>query len=157
MDAQKQREQRINSKIKLDKLPFKSEKFSCIELGDIISKFIHHTFIERAKSERLNWCFGNIKRAKIFLQIFHSNQTGREIYKEEIAKNLPEYSYKTIAKIIDEGIDKKNFILLPVDGVPGNDAKVKNIRPSEELVIDFLNLSIEIISYIDRQKINKPS
>ena len=76
----------------------------------LISDFIHYIFVERQKSEPLNWCFANIKRAKIFLQIFHSNQSGKEIYKEEIAKNLSEYSYKTIAKIIDDGIGKKYFV-----------------------------------------------
>ncbi len=41
---------------------------------------------------------------------------------------------------------------MAVDGAPGNDGKVKNIRPSEELMVDFLNLSLEIASYIDRKK-----
>ena len=97
----------------------------------------------------MNWCFANIKRVKTFLQIFHANQQGKEMYKEEIAKNLPEYSYKTIAKIIDDGLNKKYFVLLAADGVATTDAKVKNIRPSEDLIVDFLNLSLEIMSYID--------
>ena len=75
-----------------------------------------------------------------------------EIYKEEVSKNISEYSYKTIAKIIDEGISKKHFVVLPVDGVGGKDTKVKNIRPSEELISDFLNLCIEILAYIDKKK-----
>jgi hypothetical protein len=41
---------------------------------------------------------------------------------------------------------------MPVDGDVGKDAKVKNIRPSEELIVDFLNLSLEIISYIESIK-----
>ena len=152
MKEQKLRAERINSKLKLDKLPAVLKKFSADKLGKIISEFIHHIFIERRKSEPLNWCFANIKRTKIFLQIFHANQSGNEIYKEEIAKNLSEYSYKTIAKIIDDGINKKFFVLLPVDGIAGKDAKVKNIRPSEELIVDFLNISVEILSYIDKRK-----
>ena len=86
------------------------------------------------------------------MQIFHANQSGVETYKEEIAKNLSEYSYKTIAKIVDDGISKKHFVLLPPDGAAGSDAKVKNIRPSEELITDFLNFSLDIISYIDKKK-----
>ena len=86
------------------------------------------------------------------MQIFHANQSGVETYKEEIAKNLSEYSYKTIAKIVDDGISKKHFVVLPVDGVGGKDTKVKNIRPSEELISDFLNLCIEILAYIDKKK-----
>ncbi len=145
------RANRINSNLKLEKLPLKLKKLNSKSLGSIISNFIHHVFVERVKSESLNWCFANIKRGKIFLQIFHANQEGEEIYKEEIAKKLSEYSYKTIAKIIDEGLSKKYFILLAPDGVIGKDAKVKNIRPSEELITDFLNLSLEVISYIDKK------
>ena len=158
MKDQKLRNQRINTNLKLDKLPPNLQKLNSSSLGSLISNFIHHVFVERQKSESLNWCFANIKRAKIFLQIFHSNQLGNETYKEEIAKNLSEYSYKTIAKIIDDGISKKFFVLLPPDGIAGNDAKVKNIRPSEELITDFLNLSLEVISYVEKnkpEKINK--
>ena len=152
MSEEKFRQQRVTDKIKFDRLPSRLKKASTFELGAVISQFIHHIFKERVKSVSLNWCFANIKRVKIFLQIFHANQLGKEIYKEEIAKNLSEYSYKTIAKIIDDGLDKKIFTLRPVDGVAGKDAKVKNIRPSEDLIIDFLNISIEMIAHIDKQK-----
>ena len=153
MKEQELREKRINDKLSLDKLGSKfKDKINCKILGGEVSRFIHHVFIERKKSESLNWCFANIKRVKIFLEIFHANQEGKQVYKEEIAKNLSEYSYKTIAKILDEGINKKYFILMPVDGDMGRDAKVKNIRPSEELIVDFLNLSLEIISYIESIK-----
>jgi hypothetical protein len=151
MTERELRTNRINSNLKLEKLPLKLKKLNSKSLGAIISSFIHHVFVERVKSESLNWCFANIKRVKIFLQIFHANQEGKEIYKEEIAKKLSEYSYKTIAKIIDEGLSKKYFILLAADGETGRDAKVKNIRPSEELITDFLNLSLEVISYIDKK------
>ncbi|MDA9091895.1 hypothetical protein N9J56_01235 [Pelagibacteraceae bacterium] len=153
MSEQKLRLQRIIKKLNLDKLPPNSKNYDVKELGATISEFIHHVFIERKKSDPLNWCFANIKRIKIFLQIFHANQSGKQIYKEEIAKNLSEYSYKTIAKIIDDGIMKNHFVLLPADGVIGKDTKVKNIRPSEELIVDFLNLSLEIISYSSAHKL----
>ncbi|MBL6857745.1 MAG: hypothetical protein ISQ92_03555 [Pelagibacteraceae bacterium] len=155
MSDQKLRKQRINSKLRFHKLPAKLDMLDSKLLGSTISNFIHFVFLERSKSVPLNWVFANIKRTKIFLQIFHANQTGKEIYKEEIAKHLSEYSYKTIAKIVDDGIVKEYFVLLPPDGVAGNDAKVKNIRPSEELITDFLNLSIDIISYIDKHKPKK--
>jgi len=151
MNEHELRSKRIQANLKLEKLPPKLKKLNIKDLGFIISNFIHHVFRERVKSDSLNWCFGNIKRVKIFLQIFHANQEGKEIYKEEIAKNLSEYSYKTIAKIIDEGLNRKHFVLLVNDGAIGKDSKVKNIRPSEELITDFLNLSLEIISYIDNQ------
>ena len=152
MSEQKLREKRIESNLKFDKLSSKLGLLDSKALGTAVSQFINYVFLIRKKSESLNWVFKNIKRVKIFLQIFHANQSGSEIYKEEIAKNLSEYSYKTIAKIVDDGISKQYFILLPPDGVAGNDAKVKNIRPSEDLVTDFLNLSLDIISYIDKKK-----
>lgn len=152
MNDQELRYKRIKDNLETDKLSSKLKNIDPDNLGSLVSDFIHHVFVERQKSDSLNWCFANIKRVKIFLQIFHSNQSGNEIYKEEIAKNLPEYSYKTIAKIIDDGISKKYFVLLAPDGKIGSDAKVKNIRPSEKLITDFLNISIEILSYIDGKK-----
>lgn len=152
MSEQKLRKKRIESNLKFDKLPSKLGLLDSEILGAAVSDFMHYVFLRRQKSLPLNWVFTNIKRAKIFLQIFHANQSGSEIYKEEIAKNLSEYSYKTIAKIIDDGISKEYFISLPPDGVAGNDAKVKNIRPSEDLVTDFLNLSLDVISYIVKKK-----
>ena len=152
MNDQELRHKRIKDNLETDKLSSKLKNIDPDNLGSLVSDFIHHVFVERQKSDSLNWCFANIKRVKIFLQIFHSNQSGNEIYKEEIAKNLPEYSYKTIAKIIDDGISKKYFVLLAPDGKIGSDGKVKNIRPSEKLITDFLNISIEILSYIDGKK-----
>ena len=149
MNEQKLRDKRILSNLKLDKLPFKIQDQYFKKIGSDVSNVIHYAFTERRKTESLNWCFANIKRVKIFLEVFHANEAGREIYKEEIAKKIPEYSYKTIAKIIDDGILQGHYVLLAPDGEGGKDGKVKNIRPSEELAVDFLNLSIEIIAYIN--------
>ena len=152
MDEQKFRDKRILDKLDLDKLKHKLKEDTFKTLGSEISSFIHFVYAVSKRSTPLNWCFANIKRVKIFLLIFHANESGKEIYKEEIAKKINEYSYKTIAKIIDEGIKKNYFVLLNPDGVAGKDGKIKNIRPSEELIIDFLNLSIEIISRIHKKK-----
>ena len=151
MYDQKLRDKRILARLNLDKLQprFRDNNFKT--LGTEVSSFIHFVFELRKRTESLNWCFANIKRVKIFLLIFHANELGNEIYKEQITKKIPEYSYKTIAKIIDDGIEKKHFVLLTPDGISGKDAKIKNIRPSEDLVTDFLNLSIEIISYISKK------
>ena len=54
-----------------------------------------------------------MKKLKIFLIIFEANELGKEIYKEHIANQLPEYSYKTVASIIDVGLKKGYFIKLP--------------------------------------------
>jgi len=153
MKEQKLRDKRILANLNLHKLPFKIKDDSFKNLGLEISDFIHYISKMLNKKSSLGWCFKNIKRSKIFLQIFHSNELGKEIYKEEIAKNIPEYSYKTIAKIIDDGIQKSHFVLLTPDGKAGKDGKIKNIRPSEELITDFLNLNIEIISYFAVKKL----
>ena len=153
MIEQKLRDKRILSKLNLDKLSVKLKGGTFKSLGTEISDFIHFVFETRKGTGSLNWCFANIKRIKIFLLIFHANESGSEIYKEEIAKNISEYSYKTIAKIIDDGIRVGCFVLLGPDGNENKDSKIKNIRPSEILVADFLNLTIEIISYIDKKKL----
>ena len=152
MNEQKLREKRISDKLSLYKLPYNLKNNSFKSLGLGISNFLHYVFSMQKKTESLKWCFKNIKRVKIFLQIFHANESGKEIYKEEIAKNIPEYSYKTIAKIIDDGIQSGHFELLTPDGMKGRDNKIKNIRPSEELIIDFLNISIDVIAYIDKNQ-----
>ena len=152
MNDQELREKRIVSKLHLEKNPTNLNVDTFKKLGSKISNFIHHVFSMREKIATLNWCFANIKRIKVFLQIFHANESGKQIYKEEIAKNIPEYSYKTIAKIVDDGIKKGYFVLLTPDGAGSKDGKIKNIRPSEELITNFLNLCIEIISRISSKQ-----
>ena len=81
-----------------------------------------------------------------FLLIFEANELGEEIYKESISSKLPEYSYKTIAQIIDDGLKKGYFIKLAPRTKISTDAKIRNIRPSEELVIEFINWNIDLLS-----------
>ena len=70
------RSERIKANLSLDKLS-SGLNIEVNTLGLKVSEFIHHIFEERVKSEPLNWCFANIKRVKIFLQIFHANQSRR--------------------------------------------------------------------------------
>ena len=149
MSSQKEREDRIYSKLKLDKLPFKLKKENFKVLGNAISLAFHEIYNNQVESEQLKWTFSTVKRFKIFLQIFYANENGDEIYKEEIAKKVPEYSYKTISKIIDDGHAKGVYVSLEPDGEIGTDAKIKNIRPSEILMTDFLNWSINIFELIN--------
>ena len=91
--------------------------------------------------------------------IFNANENQKSIYKEEVSKQLPEYSYKTIATIIDEGLKKGYFVNLQSSGVnKTKDKKIHNIRPSEELIIDFINWNIDSIcilkNYYDLKKKN---
>jgi len=149
MEKQKQREKRIFTKLNLEKLPFKLNQENFKFLGKSISLTFREIYNNQVESERLKWTFSTVKKFKIFLEIFYANEKGEEIYKEEISKKIPEYSYKTISKIIDEGYAKGVYLSLKPDGEVGTDAKIKNIRPSEELMVDFLNWSINIFSLLN--------
>jgi hypothetical protein len=155
MSKQNEREDRIYSKLELEKLPFKLSRENFKVLGRAASLAFLHLYSNQVKSVPLKWCFSTIKKFKIFLVIFHANERGEEIYKEQIAKQVYEYSYKTISKIIDEGLEKGIFLALKQDGNAGLDAKIKNIRPSEELMIDFLNWTIDIFESINNIIIEK--
>ena len=154
MDKQDQREDRIYSKLHLEKLPFKLKRENFKSLGNGISLVFREIYSNQVESQQLKWVFSTVKRFKIFLEIFYANEKGEEIYKEEIAKKVPEYSYKTISKIIDDGHIKGIYVALKPDGESGTDAKIKNIRPSEELMTDFLNWSINIFDLLNKT-INK--
>tara|TARA_B110000967_G_C18720900_1_gene477616 strand:- start:269 stop:748 length:480 start_codon:yes stop_codon:yes gene_type:complete len=150
MEKQKLRDERIYNKLSLKKLPFKIDKDNFKSLGNAISLAFRELNNNKIESEKLKWCFSTIKRFKIFLEIFYANEEGREIYKEEIAKKIPEYSYKTISKIIDDGHAREIYMCLRPDGTPGTDAKIKNIRPTEDLIVDFLNWNINIIDSVNQ-------
>jgi hypothetical protein len=149
MNKQEERESRIYSKLKLEKLPFELKQENFKILGNAISLAFREINNNQVDSVQLKWTFSTIKRFKIFLEIFYANEKGEEVYKEEIAKKVPEYSYKTISKIIDDGHAKGIYVALKPDGEAGTDAKIKNIRPSEELMIDFLNWSINIFELLN--------
>jgi len=149
MEKQKQREDRIYSNLKLEKLPFTLKRKDFKFLGNTILLTFNEIYKNQVQSEQLNWVFSTVKRFKIFLEIFYANEKGQEIYKEEIAKKIPEYSYKTISKIIDDGYAKGIYESLRPDGANGTDAKIKNIRPSEVLITDFLNWAINIFKLIN--------
>jgi len=149
MSKQEDREKRIYSKLKLEKLPFSLGKNNFKILGNAVSLAFQEIYNNQVERVQLKWVFSTIKRFKIFLTIFYANEKGDEIYKEEIAKQVPEYSYKTISKIIDDGLAKGIYVALDPDGDSGTDAKIKNIRPSEELMVDFLNCSINIFDLLN--------
>ena len=94
----------------------------------------------------MKWCLSTEKKMKVFLLIFEANEFGKEIYKESISTKLPEYSYKTVASIIDEGLDKGYYVKLAPQNNMIKNLKIRNIRPSEELVIEFINWNIDLIS-----------
>jgi len=142
------RDQRILSQLNLKKLPFK------ISIDNFSSKYLEMfldlkpLFKYRSGEYAMKWCLSTEKKMKVFLLIFEANERGREIYKENISSQLPEYSYKTIAQIVDQGIVKGFFLKLAPRRCKMKDSKIRNIRPSEELVVEFMNWNIELISTI---------
>ena len=94
----------------------------------------------------LKWCLSTNKRMRVFLIIFEANEEGYEVYKESVSNKLPEFSYKTVAQIIDDGIKKGYYINLSARTIISTDKKIRNIRPSEELVVQFINWSIDLIN-----------
>jgi hypothetical protein len=147
-DEDSKREKRITSKLKLNKLPFKISKENfCSKYSEIL-KEMSPLFKYKEGEYAMKWCLSTEKKMKVFLLIFEANQLEKEIYKEKIANKLPEYSYKTIAHIIDEGVVKKFFLKLPPRAHSVKDGKVRNIRPSEDLVIEFINWHIDLISVL---------
>ena len=138
------RETNIINSIDLKKLPFSVGAKDIFNFTQEVNLNLKKIF--SFKKESLIWCFSSQKKMKIFYEIFDANENSKSTYKEEIAKKLPEYSYKTIATIIDEGITKGFFINLKSSDISKkNDKKILNIRPSEELVADFINWNIEVI------------
>ena len=145
-DQDTKRTKRIISKLNLKKLPFKvtEEKF-CSSYTDMFRE-LTPLFKYEPHEYAMKWCLSTEKRMRVFLLIFQANELGEEIYKESISSKLSEYSYKTIAQIIDDGVKKGYFIKLAPRTRICTDAKIRNIRPSEDLVIEFINWNIDLIS-----------
>mgnify|MGYP006096300259 FL=1 len=142
------RDQRILSQVNLEKLPFKIsvDNFSDRYLEMFLD--LKPLFKYQEGDYAMKWCLSTEKKMKVFLLIFEANEQGREVYKEIISNQLPEYSYKTIAQIIDQGIAKGFFVKLAPRRCEMKDSKIRNIRPSEDLVVEFMNWNIDLISTI---------
>ena len=147
-DINSKRDQRILLQVNLKKLPFKIsvDNFSSRYLDMFLD--LKPLFKYQKKEYAMKWCLSTEKKMKVFLLIFEANEQGTEIYKENISSQLPEYSYKTIAQIIDQGIAKGYFVKLAPRRCEMKDSKIRNIRPSEELVVEFMNWNIDLISTI---------
>ena len=140
------RTNRIISKLNLKKLPFKiTEEQFCSSYTEMF-KELTPLFRYQPHEYAMKWCLSSEKRMRVFLLVFEANELGKEIYKESISSEIPEYSYKTIAQIIDDGLKRGYFIKLAPRTKISTDAKIRNIRPSEELVIEFINWNIDLLS-----------
>ena len=140
------RTNRIISKLNIKKLPFKiTEEQFCSSYTEMF-KELTPLFKYQPHEYAMKWCLSSEKRMRVFLLVFEANEFGKEIYKESISSQIPEYSYKTIAQIIDDGLKRGYFIKLVPRTKISTDAKIRNIRPSEELVIEFINWNIDLLS-----------
>ena len=139
------RTNRIISKLNIKKLPFKiTEEQFCSSYTEMF-KELTPLFRYQPHEYAMKWCLSSEKRMRVFLLVFEANELGKEIYKESISSEIPEYSYKTIAQIIDDGLKRGYFIKLAPRTKISTDAKIRNIRPSEELVIEFINWNIDLL------------
>ena len=140
------RQKNIISKLNLKKLPFKIPDEKMCDLNLEIAR--HSKMVLKFEEDKsgLKWVFSSIKKYKVFLVIFEANELGKEIYKEKLSSKLPEYSYKTIAQIVDEGVSKKIFLKLKARATKSKDLKIRNLRPSEDLIIEFVNWKIDLLS-----------
>jgi|TARA_B110000967_G_scaffold130425_1_gene133256 hypothetical protein len=141
-----ERHKRIIKKVNLDKLPFKIREVKFRTFVTETTRAFSSILKSRESNEALKWCFSTVKKGKVFIKIFESNYEGTKMYKEELSKSLPEYSYKTIANIVDEGMEKGYFVELRPRTQTINDAKIKNLRPSEDVASAFINWYIEAIN-----------
>tara|TARA_B110000967_G_scaffold183887_1_gene202875 strand:- start:61 stop:537 length:477 start_codon:yes stop_codon:yes gene_type:complete len=153
------RENNIIKDINLTKLPFKVLDKDIFTFTKELSLNLKKIFSLSNRKESVKWCFSSQKKIKVFLIIFNANENEKSIYKEEVAKKLPEYSYKTIATIIDQGLSKGYFVNLKSSDVDKiSDKKILNIRPSATLIADFVNWNIDAIcvlkDYCDIKKKN---
>jgi hypothetical protein len=152
IDENIKRDQRILSQVNLKKLPFRIsvDNYSARYLEMFLD--LKPLFKYQPGEYAMKWCLSTEKKMKVFLLIFEANEFGKEIYKENISTKLPEYSYKTVASIIDEGLDKGYYVKLAPQNNMIKNLKIRNIRPSEDLVVDFMNWNIDLISIITKFK-----
>ena len=142
------REKRIVKRLNLNKLPFTINVDNFCNMYINMIQDLRESFKYEDDKPGMSWCLSSIKKFKVFLLIFEANEIGNEIYKESLSNKLPEYSYKTIAQIVDEGLAKKFFIKLPPRIKDKHDLKIRNIRPSENITVEFINWNIDILSRI---------
>ena len=153
MSDQIDREKRIISKLNLNKLPFKISSNNFFIIYEKMFQNIKPLFKYKEGEYAMKWCLSTNKRMRVFLVIFEANEEGYEVYKESVASKLPEFSYKTVAQIIDDGMKKGYYLNLPPRTVISTDKKIRNIRPSEELVVQFINWNIDLINNLANPKL----
>ena len=151
-DEDLKREKRINLRLNLKKLPFKITIDNFCSRYSEMYQHLKPLFKYKEGEYALKWCLATNKKMKIFLLIFEANEKGEGIYKENLSNQIPEYSYKTMAQIVDEGVSKRYFEKLNPRFQKKTDSKISNIRPSEDLIVEFVNWQIDVISTLESIK-----
>ena len=146
------RQKNIIRKLNLAKLPFDISPDRMCALNLEMARHSSAVLKYQEDKSGIKWIFSSIKKYKVFLIIFESNELGEEIYKEKISSMLPEYSYKTVAQIVDEGVKKNFFIKLNARAKTTKDLKIRNVRPSEEVIIEFINWKIDLMASLMKFK-----
>ena len=146
------RQKNIISKLNLSKLPFDISPDRMCALNLEMARHSSAVLKYQEDKSGIKWIFSSIKKYKVFLIIFESNELGEEIYKEKISSKLPEYSYKTVAQIVDDGIKLNFFIKLDARSKATTDLKIRNVRPSEEVIIEFINWKIDLLASLMKFK-----
>ena len=109
-----------------------------------VNKFMTNRLENLGGKECLKWFLKNMKKYQTLLIIMSFYNKNSSTYKEEIIRNLSEYSHKTILQIIDEALLKKYIIYKK--SAENGDNKKKLIEPSSELLIAYINWNIKHIS-----------
>lgn len=111
-----------------------SKDFSLLEL----SLYKHFT------TNKILKYFNGQQKWELLLRVMNSSASGEIFYKEKLSKKL-NCSQKTLTKYIDECIDAGFFIYLVPVSNKIKDKRIINIRPSEDLAVEFINYKIKTI------------
>jgi len=96
------------------------------------------------KSNKMLKYFQGQQKWELLLRVMNSSASGDIVYKEKLSKKL-NCSQKTLTKYIDECIDAGFFVYLDPVANKIRDKRIINIRPSEDLAVEFINYKIEKI------------
>ena len=129
---------RVNSNLKIDS----PQKFNLLLCN--INKFMTKRLEDFGGETCLKWFLKTMKRYHVLLQIMSLYGKNSFAYKEQIIKNLNEYSNKTILHIVNEALTKKYIIYISNNIV--TDSKKKLIVPSPLLLSSYIHWNIKHIS-----------
>ena len=159
-----ERHKRIIKKVNLTKLPFKISETKFRDFASETTKIFIEIFKERESNESLRWCFSTVKKGSIWISFGHALNKIRQEDIVEIEENIQlaglkkiepqegnvqDYIDTVLEQKLSEGIEKGFYVELKPRVQNIKDAKIKNLRPSEEVASAFINWYIKIINSFD--------